>query len=289
MQIILNGLVSGAAIALLAIAFQTVYLPTRVFFLGLAGVYAAAPFFAVTIFSWSDSWILAIAGAGAACTLLSVFMEWGNHAVLTRHNASDAAQLISSLGIYIVLVQLIVIVWGNDTKTLSTGVENVIRFDDVFVTMAQWTTIIAAAILLAIFAVFLMRSDLGLRLRALADNPAQFMLLGKSSRAYRLLAFALGGFFAAASSLVTANDIGFDPYIGLHAVLLAVVAVIIGGQSSFSGPVLGALLLGLIRAQVVWYFSARWQEAATFLLLAVFLLVRPQGLLTSKSRVEALP
>jgi len=70
--------------------------------------------------------------------------------------------------------------------------------------------------------------------------------------------------------------------------LLAVVAVIIGGQSSFSGPVLGALLLGIIRAQVVWYMSARWQEAATFLLLAVFLLFKPQGLLSSKTRLEAL-
>lgn len=288
MQVFLNGLISGAAIALLAVAFQTVYLPTRVFFLGLAGIYSLAPFIAITLYAVHPSWIFASTGAIAGCTLLSLFLEWGNHARLSRQRASDAAQLVASLGIYIVLVQITAMIWGNDTKTLSTGLDNVSRFGGLSITKAQWITIVVAAVFLGAFAVFLIRSDLGLRLRALADNPVQFALFGYSVTTHRLLAFALSGFFAAASSLVTANDIGFDPYIGLHAVLLAIVAVMIGGQSSFLGPVLGALLLGVIRAQVVWYYSARWQEAATFLLLAVFLLFRPQGLLRSRMRLEAM-
>jgi len=287
MQIIVNGLISGAAIALLAVAFQTVYLPTRVFFLGLAGIYSLAPFLALTLFSLHHNWIFASAGAVAGCTLLSLVLEWGNHARLSRRHASDGAQLVASLGIYIVLVQIIVMIWGNDTKTLRTGLDNVSRFGGFFITKAQWVTIIVAVVLLGTFSAFLMRSDLGLRLRALADNPVQFALFGYSVTVHRLLAFALSGFLAGASSLVTANDIGFDPYIGLHVVLLAVVAVMIGGQSSFLGPVLGALLVGVIRAQVVWFSSARWQEAATFLLLAIFLLFRPQGLIRNRMRLEA--
>jgi branched-chain amino acid transport system permease protein len=288
MQIILNGLISGAAIALLAVAFQTVYLPTRVFFLGLAGVYSLAPFLTVSLFSFHHSWIFASTVTVACCTGLSLILEWGNHARLSRRRASDGAQLIASLGIYIVIVQIIVMIWGNDTKTLQTGMDNVSRFGGVFVTTAQWISGIVAALLLGAFSIFLKSSNLGLRLRALADNPVQFALFGYNVTAHRLLAFALSGVLAAASSLVTANDIGFDPNIGLHAVLLAVVAVMIGGQSSFLGPVLGALLLGVIRAEVVWSFSARWQEAATFLLLVIFLLFRPQGLVGGKRRLEAM-
>jgi branched-chain amino acid transport system permease protein len=287
MQILVNGLISGAAIALLAVAFQTVYLPTRVFFLGLAGIYSLAPFIALTLFSFFHSWTLASVGAFAVCTLLSLALEWGNHARLSERRASDGVQLVASLGIYIVLVQIIVMIWGNDFKTLPTGSDEVTRLGVFFITKTQWLITVVAAVLLGIFSVFLMRSNLGLRLRALADNPIQFALFGFNVTFHRLLAFALSGFFAAASSLVTANDIGFDPYTGLHAVLLAVVAVMIGGQSSFLGPVLGALLLGVIRAQVVWFSSARWQEAATFLLLAIFLLFRPQGLLRGKIRLEA--
>lgn len=287
MQIIVNGFISGAAIALLAIAFQIVYLPTRVFFLGLAGVYALAPFLAMALFSLHHNWAFASAGAVVGCTFLSLLLEWGNHARLSQRRASDGVQLVASLGIYIVLVQSIVMIWGNDVKTLRTGMEEVSQLGGFLITKAQWITIVAATALLGTFSAFLMRSNLGLRLRALADNPVQFALFGFNVTSHRLLAFALSGFFAAASSLVTANDIGFDPYTGLHAVLLAVVAVMIGGQGSFLGPVLGALLLGVIRAQVVWFSSARWQEAATFLLLAIFLLFRPQGLLGSKTRLEA--
>ena len=287
MQILLNGLISGSAIALLAVAFQAVYLPTRVFFLGLAGIYALAPFLAQMVLVHGGGWFAAILVALLGAIGVSLLCEWANHARLARRNASEGTHLIASLGIYIVIVQVIAMLWGNDTKTLRTGLDATIRFGGVVVTGAQWLTLATAVLLLVGFAVLLMRSDLGLRLRALADNPTQFALFGYNVNHHRLLAFALAGFFATASSLVTAYDIGFDPHTGLQAVLLAVVAVIIGGRGSFLGPVAGALLLGILRNQVVWYWSARWQEAATFALLALFLLVRPHGLFGQKYRLEA--
>jgi len=287
MQILINGLVSGSAIALLALGFQAVYLPTRVFFIGLAGIYSATPFVAHAVLkAGGPPWLAALVAIVSAM-ILSLLCEWANHAPLARRRASDGAQLIASLGIYIVLVQVIAMIWGNDTKTLRRGLDSVTHFQGTIVTGAQWITLGTAAVLIGGFAVFLMRSNIGLRLRALADNPTMFALYGYNIDRHRLLAFALCGFFAGASSLVTAYDIGFDPHTGLHTVLLAIVAVIIGGQGSFAGPVLGALLLGLLRAQVVWHLSARWQEAATFALLAAFLLLRPQGLLGKKTRLEA--
>ena len=80
---------------------------------------------------------------------------------------------------------------------------------------------------------------------------------------------------------------GFDPNTGLHAVLLAVVAMIIGGRGSFVGPVVGGLLLGIVRAQVVWHWSARWQEAVTFAMLAFVRLLLPHVLLGQRTRLEA--
>jgi branched-chain amino acid transport system permease protein len=289
MQVILNGIVSGAAIALLAVAFQTVYLPTRVFFIGLAGIYSCAPFLSYALRAYGSGWLLAISASVLASVGLSVLCEWANHARLTRRQASNGAHLIASLGTYIVLVQIVAMLWGNDTKVLRAGLDTVTRIDNVVITGAQWTTLGVAVLLLGLFCLFLMRSDLGLRLRALADNPVQFALLGYNVDHHRLLAFGLAGLLAAASALVTAFDIGFDPHVGLHAVLLAVVAVIIGGQDSFGGSVFGALLLGLLRAQVVWHWSARWQEPVTFGLLAIILVFRPQGLLGHKNRLEAAP
>ncbi len=287
MQILINGLISGSAIALLALAFQIVYLPTRVFFVALGGLYSAAPYLAMAV-EGAGGMGLAVAVSIVGGVGLSVFCEWANHARLARHGASDGAQLIASLGTYIVIVQVIAMIWGNDTKTLRMGLDATTEFGHyVVITGAQWITLVSGIVSMGGFALFLLRSNLGLRLRALADNPTQFALFGYNIDNHRLLAFALGGLFASISALTTAYDLGFDPYAGLHAVLLAVVAVIIGGQGSFWGAVLGALLLGLLRAEVVWYGSARWQDAATFALLGLFLLLRPQGLLGQKNRLEA--
>jgi branched-chain amino acid transport system permease protein len=287
MQIILNGLISGCAISLLAVAFQIVYLPTRVFFLGLAGLYSLAPYLILWIQKAGLPVVLGFAVAAAITVALALLCEWVNHAPLARKRASDGAHLISSLGIYIVFVQFIAIIWGNDTKSLRAGVDSTAYVVGVILSGSQvLMASVGCLFLLGIWAL-LHVSDIGLRLRALADNPTQFALFGHNVDAYRLAAFAFAGVFAAASSVLTSYDVGFDPYSGLHAVLLAVVAVIIGGRHSFVGPAIGGLLLGFVRAQVVWHLSARWQEGVTFGVLALFLLVRPEGLFGQRTRVEA--
>jgi branched-chain amino acid transport system permease protein len=287
LQILLNGLISGLAIALLAVAFQMVYLPTRVFFVGLAGLYSFAPYVATASQRTLGLWPVSIVVSVVVVVCLAVLFEWANHARLTRKGASDGAHLISSLGLYILLTQLVAMIWGSEIKTVRTGVDATFRLGDSVLTQSQLLILGVSAVLLVGFLVMLRAANFGLRLRALADNPIQFALYGYNVDAHRLLAFAMAGVFAAAAALVTANDIGFDPHMGLHATLLAVVPVIIGGRSSFVGPIVGGLLLGLVRAQVVWHFSARWQEAVTFAVLALCLLLRPQGLFGSKTRIEA--
>ena len=287
MQILLNGLISGSVIALLAMAFQMVYLPTRVLFIGLAGLYTLAPY----VFQFGSSvpggWPIALLLAIVAVVALALAFERFNHAPLTRKGASDGVHLIASLGLYILTIQVVAMVWGNETRTLRTGLESTFTLGDSVLTASQLLIGGVSALLLLAVITMLYLTGVGVRLRALADNSEQFALYGYSVSAHRLLAFGLAGLLAASASLLTARDIGFDPYMGLQATLLAVVAVIIGGRSSLVGPIIGGLLLGVIRAEVVWVFSARWQDAVTFGVLALFLLLRPQGLLGHETRMEA--
>jgi branched-chain amino acid transport system permease protein len=287
MQVILNGIISGSLIALFAVAFQTVYLPSRVFFIGLAGIYTLAPFIAQSALSHGLSWPVAAVGAVVSCICVSLLFEWLNHAPLARKGGSGGAHMISSLGLYMIIVQSVAMIWGHETRSLRTTLDAGHIVFGVSIFQSQWVSLAVSICLLSLFAGFLMHSGIGLRLRALADNPTQFALTGHNIDRHRGFAFALAGGFAAAASLATAYDIGFDPYVGLHALLLAVVAVMIGGRGTFFGPVLGALILGILRTQVVWHWPGQWQEAATFGLLGVFLLLRPQGVVGKKARLEA--
>ena len=277
-QILINGLISGSGIALLAVALQVVYFPTRVLFIGLAGIYALAPFLARAALLAGLGWQLAIGLTIIAGALVSVLCELLNHRRLARLRVSDSAHLIASLGSYILLVQIIAMVWGNESRRLDARIGSPTHLGGAIITDAQWITLAASSSLLLGFGSLLNYTGIGLRLRTLADNPNMLALFGYDVLRHRVFAFMMSGIFGSAAALVAAYDVGFEPQAGLHAILLAVVAVIIGGRASFFGPVVGALLLGFLRAEVVWYFSARWEEAASFGLLAIFLLVRPDGL-----------
>lgn len=288
MQVFINGAISGLTLALLALAFQMVYRSCRVFYLALAGIYALVPY--IMLAGQRRQWPiwLAVAASVAVGVVVSVLCEVFNHAPLEKKKSSHGAHLISSLGIYLILVQIIAIIWGNETQVLRSGIDTVYRFGEgLMVTQAQLLAAVFSILLLILFYIWLRFSDLGLRFRAMADNPIQLALHGHNIRRLRLLAFAMAGFLAAISALLVANDVGFDPHGGLPVLLLAIVAMIIGGNSSFLAPVLGGLLLGITRAMVVWFLSARWQDAVVFLLLALFLLFRPHGILGQNQRLES--
>lgn len=287
MQIIINGLISGLVLSLLALSFQIVYLPTRVFFIGLAGLYTVAPYINLAMQRANIPWHVSCFTAFSIVVLLAVACEWLNHAPLAQKRASEGAHLISSLGIYIILVQVVVMIWGSNIQTLRTGIDTTINFGSVILTGSQILSACCAIALLLLFLAMLKVTNIGLRLRALADNPVQFALFGHNVNTHRLIAYSLAGLFATAASLLTAYDVGFDPHGGLHVFLLAVVSVIIGGRFSFIGPIIGGVILELIRAQIAWQFSVRWQEPVTFAVLSLFLLFRPQGLFGKKARIEA--
>lgn len=287
MQILFNGIINGLTFVLLALAFTVVYLPTRVFYIALGGVYATVPFVAWECLKSGWPWFLGILAAALAGMGVSLACELINHGLLEKKGATSGAHLVSSLGIYIILIQAVAIIWGNETKVLRMGLDGVVTFGNVVLTYAQVIAASVSLVIVVLFYLWLEYSQLGLQFRALADNPKEFALHGYDVRRLRLVAFGISGLLGSVSSLLVAYDIGFDPNGGLSAMLLAVVAVIIGGRQSFFGPVLGGILLGVVRSQVVWYLSARWQAAMTFLLLALFLFLRPNGILGSKVRLEA--
>ncbi|MBL7204158.1 MAG: branched-chain amino acid ABC transporter permease [Desulfobacteraceae bacterium] len=287
MQILLNGIISGLTISLLAVAFSLVYTPTRVFHIAMGGVYALVPYVAWACLRADLPWFLAAFMGIMAGLGLSLACEVCNHAPLERRKASLGAHLIASLGVYIVVVQVIALIWGNDIKLLRQGLDSVEEIGGVIATHSQLWAGFVSLIILLFFFLWLKVSNLGLRFRALAENPEEFVLRGYNVNHIRLLTFGLSGVFCSTSALLVSYDIGFDPHGGLQAVLLAIVAVIIGGRGSFFGVVIGGLLLGVVRAEVVWFFSARWQEAVTFIFLVIFLFLRPYGILGHKRRLEA--
>lgn len=287
MQVLLNGLCNGMVIALLAIAYTVVYLPTRIFFIALAGIYVGCAYLTWAMLDKGIPVGYAVGLSVILGAVVSVLCELLNHRALEKRKASSGAHMISSLGIYMIIIQAIAIIWGNEPKVLKTGAETTYHIMGFTIAHSQIICLMAAGLTVGGFFLWLKHSSLGLLFRGLADNPTQMALLGYDTNKLRLVAFGLSGAMTGFAGILSAYDLGFDPYIGMNALLLAVIATIIGGKTNFIGPVIGGLILGILRAEVVWFYSARWQEAITFVILVVFLLLKPDGLLGKAERLEA--
>lgn len=97
-----------------------------------------------------------------------------------------------------------------------------------------------------------------------------------------LLTFALGSALAGIAGILFALDMDMTPTMGMNALLMGVVAVIIGGVGSIPGIALGALLIGMAQQFGVWKIGSQWQNAIAFVVLLIFLLFRPQGFFGKK-------
>lgn len=287
LQLLANGFVNGCMYALMALGFALIYNTTKIFHVAHGAVYTAAAY-ACYVFAILLRWPVAVSLIGAVlfAALVGVLIELLLYAPLVRREASLLVALLSSLGLYVALVNLIALLFGNETKVLRPGIETTYHFGSVILTRIQLAEILIAAVLLPLLVVVLKGTLWGKIIRAVRDHPILAQVLGINLAAVRLSVFALGSVLAAVAACLAALDVGMDPHVGMPALLGAAVALIVGGVGTFEGPVIGGFLLGILQSLVVWRISARWTDAITFAVLILFLLFRPSGLLGRRRRLE---
>ncbi len=94
--------------------------------------------------------------------------------------------------------------------------------------------------------------------------------------------FAIGSALAGIAGILVSLDVDMTPTMGMNALMMGVVAMIVGGVGSIWGIVLGSLLLALAQNLGVWYISSQWQDAIAFAILLISLLFKPEGFFGKK-------
>jgi branched-chain amino acid transport system permease protein len=193
--------------------------------------------------------------------------------------------MIGSFGVYLVIVNCIAIFFGNEIQIVRFEPDKVFPFGNISLTRFQILSPIV--LLLIIIALFLVnKTRYGQILKAYSNDSVLIEVLGWNSSIIRIITFAIGSLLAAVAAIITAINIGFDPYIGMNGFLICAIAVIIGGVGFFEGAIIGGLLLGIVQSFVVLTTSNRWLDLFTFLILIFFLKYFPNGLLGIKIRIE---
>lgn len=278
-QLVMNGVVAGSTYGLVAIGFSLTY-RTAHFFHFAHGAFVTCAAYLVWLMTvrLGLNALLGIIGAILLTALLGVLIDSAVYRPLRRRNATSLVLLLASLGVYVVIQNLISLIFGDDVHTLMTGGPR--EGASVFgarITVWQTRIVIANATVYVAIWFFLNQSRTGKKIRAMANDPNLANVVGINLSRLTAFIFGLGSVLAAVAGILIAYDTSLTPSMGFNVLLFGIVAVIVGGATSNMGAMLGGMLVGMVQQIAVWKFPTQWQDSVVFVILILFLLLRPQG------------
>lgn len=268
-------------------------------------------------FGLSTTWrfFFAMGVAVAAGVILGIVVEM----TLIRHLYDRPIyQLMITLGLGFILIELVREVWGKSQFTMArpaafggtgpgcpgtgfsgffSGCSTVEVLGGRLRVYNEGFVVLVGLVVLLGITILLRRSRIGMIIRAGVQDPDMVQALGINARRVFTLVFALGSGLATLGGVLAAPSIGLDPGMGAVFLLGAIVALAVGGLTSFPGAAAGAVLVGLLQQVIIRYGqrgldlpflaepfkpSPTVVPAAALLLMVVVLLVLPGGLFGRK-------
>ena len=195
--------------------------------------------------------------------------------------------LITSIGVAFIYRALIQLGFGADAirydVTTLRPIESLVPYG-IRITYHDLATIISAVVLVIGLHVLLQHTDLGRKMRAMADNPDLARVSGIRTYRVKLWSWVIGAGLAGAGGAFLGLFNQLLPRMGFNLLLVVFAAVILGGIGSVYGAVLGGFLIGMVVEMTPLLSRAgipigiEYAEAVAFLIMVVILLVRPTGI-----------
>jgi branched-subunit amino acid ABC-type transport system permease component len=277
-QLAFNGLIAGATYSLVAVGLAAVYGAGRffnfahgaVFAVGAYTVYASA---VVLHFPLSVSLLVAIAITGALGLVLEVLV----FRRLRRRHATPLVSLVASMGLYVVLQNVLSVTFGDRTLTIkSAAVIPATHLAGILLTGPQITILAASfAVAMSIWALMAF-TEIGKAYRALVSDPDLAAASGIDCEKAIVVASVGASALVGAAAALMVLDVDIYPTVGLNVLMMAIVAVIIGGGTSPQGALLGGVAVGIIQNVAGYRLQTEWQDAAVLAVLLLVVLLKPR-------------
>ena len=294
-QLTLNGLTLGSVYALIALGYSLVYGILKLLNFAHGDVFMVGTFIgfgALQLLGGSTNPIVPVwallalitLAAMAGCAVLGVAIE--RFAYRPLRDAPRIAPLISALGVSFFIAYSMQLMFGAALKNydifaLDGGALYFKGFDigNVRVPLIRIITIVSAFVMMILLWLLVTRTRIGKAMRATSHDREAAAMMGIDIDKVIVFAFVLGSALAGAAGVLFSLRIPTYATIGFLIGLKGFTAAVIGGIGSIPGALAGGLVLGFAEAYTQGYVSTRWSDLFVFVILILFLMFRPQGLL----------
>ena len=286
LQLVANGLVTGAVLAIAAVGVSLIYGILGLVNFAYGDVMTFGAFVAVLCNGrLGTGMVVAAVLAMVSTAILSLSLEGVLWRPLRARRAGFMSLFLASIGLALVLRQAIFLVAGPQPRSYDVDPYKVYVLGSVRLSGAQAIAVTVAAAAIVAVALVLGTTSVGRTMRAVADDRALASVAGIDTGRVIVLTWILCGLIAGLAGVLAALvQSSFDPNFGFSLLLPVFAAVLLGGIGSASGALFGGLLLGLATEVSTWAgfhggVNPIYKPVVAFAVLIAVLLVRPQGLL----------
>ena len=280
---LLNGLMTGAVYALVALGLTLVYGVLHIINFAHGALLTAAMFAAFFAYS-----LFGIDPYLAAVILTPLYFALGYG--LQRFVIGPAAQgedrnfLLVTLGLAIVIENALLYAFRADTRTINLPYAfNVIEIGNAFLAVPK--VIAFGAVIVVALALWAMMqwTDTGKAIRAVAKEELGAELSGIDVAHIYAVTFGLGTACVAIAACLLIPAYYVNPTAGDAFVLIAFTIVVLGGMGSIAGALIGGLFVGVVESLSSVLLGASLGQIGIFAMFIVMLLVRPSGLFGARA------
>ena len=288
LQQLVNAISIGSLYALMAIGLAMVFGILRLINFAhgdliMVGSYTTLLLIGVGV----PFWWAAAAGISAS-TAGGLLME--RLAYRPIREAPGVAMLLTSFAVTILLENLAIILFHATSRAFISPpiLNSIVEVGNIQISSLNIIAIGITAVLLVFLTLFVTKTEIGISMRAAAQDLVAARLMGINVNKVIASAFAVGSLLAGVVGILWSAKIGkIDPLMGFYPVLKAFVASVIGGLGSIPGAILGGYVLGALEILFQGLLPsvlAPFRDAFVFSILIALLLFRPNGLLGSSER-----
>ncbi len=285
LQQIFNGFMISGVYALVALGITVIFGLTGIVKFSIGELLTLGAFVAFALWDNGATYFIVVPLAALAVGGLSLLLE---RAAFRFTLDQPINGFIVSLGLILVLQNLVIEVWGTEFRRIQAPFTQVWDVGGVRMPVQSlfvaWVTVgLIAALILG-----LRLTKYGRAMRACAEDRDAAALMGIPVSWVVAGTFALGGALAAAAGgLLASTSIGLiHPYMGAALLLKGFAVALVGGLGNIEGAVMAAILVGMTETMGAGYLATEWRDAYTFGLMILILLWRPTGLFRARGRLQ---
>lgn len=276
----LNGLGAGAMYALITLGLALIYGVMKILHVAHASVYTAGAYMGLYIFLSTGSVLIAVIVSMAFCSVLGVLIERYIYYPLLKY--PPYVPLISSIALLIAIEEFCRLVAGPEVRTFPAA----LPFPSAVVcgvTISSTLMAVYCLTVIILIALWLLmtKTELGLAMRAVAQDMETAASLGVNTQRTVALTFVIGSAIAAIAGILMGiyyNQV--YPMMGEVPAYKTLALIVVGGMGSVPGAVLASLLLGLGETFLIGYANIPLpRDALAFIAMIIILMWKPTGLL----------